>query len=454
MKFKKLKRFIKKNPFGIPIIVLSLIIILLIGLLVTPTIIQYITNEGDSGDEGDSDIINPWYLWDYATYVTTFVQEEWEEIIYVHQDGDNLTGGYSWDAAYTDLPSAIAYAAGTPFYTTLILVGAGDWDVCNPIAQVIDRQIILVGGGRDATRFLNTHPLATSVFKVEDRFSGYRFTVLFEDTCDGIVVENNIMGFMREPDINLKNVAFIPANVSVGGSPNALSLGPSNGGFFTDLHFDSLTHACSPVAINISGSFDNHFESVDIHGFKTAIRFDLNNSDYNFFHTLMIFNGSIGIDINAGNYNHFHNVGLQYIGIPFDDEVGDSFLFDINVDILYAAVQPGDLTGVLVSTGGPANTWGANTLVYDGLTNDAPFYLIAIVYEPNTAEKYGLRVSLDFGVSYIVDTIIEAKFANIAERFTFTLTRLFNAHSRVWISVKSESGGDDIDAWMIITALD
>lgn len=446
IKFNKFKKSFKKNPYIAPVIILSILIVALVAILWIPQIIQYVTYETDD----DSTTINdPWSFLISDTYIWEEIYGEYEEIIYVHQDGDNKTGGATWDDAYTDLPSAIARAQGTPFWTTLILVGAGEWDVCNPIAQLIDRNVILIGVGRDLTTFINTHPLADSVFRTTWTFKGYRFTIRLEDTCDGIVVGQDWGHLEINSDIRLENVLFT-VNVTNNGAPEGLRLEQSTLGEFNNLHFEGFCHGAM-IAINISESYDNDFSDIRIHHCKMGIMFNLNSSDYNNFDCVDIYNASIGLNIDAGNHQHFHYIEFERVGTPIDDEVGDSHWFNIFSDNLIGSIQPENLVGVDVDTSVAADTYGTDVLVCDALGSDTPYYLVAILFEADAGERYGLR--LWEGTGYFYQTVLEAKFVGQIDRWTIEIPSIFNAHSRIYCSIKSETGNDDMDVWLEIVAI-
>jgi len=450
MKFKNIKRTFKKNPFLLPITVFGIIIVILLAFLITPSIIQYITYEGDSGGGSSDDDTT---IWNFVggDSIWNEIVGEYEEIIYVHQDGDNSTAGASWSEAYTDLPSAIQRAAATPFWTTLILVGAGTWDVLQPVAQIINRNLIIVGAGIDSTIFINTHPTARAIFIVENDFSGYKFTIRYADTCDGIIAEDNILGGLFDPDLDLYDIRF-ETNVSNNGNPDALALGTSDHGKFLNLHFMGFCHG-NPTAINISNSFHNSFNNIKIEDFTTGIHINLNTSDQNYFHEIEIFNASIGLDIDAGNNQHFHHFTFEAVVIPIDDEVGDSYWFDVWTDVMLGTIQPQNLVGVDVDTNAVAALYGVDVLVLDALAFDRPYYITAILFEPDANERYRLRLWDTFTGTYFYETVIEAKFAGQVDRWTLELPRIFNAHNRIFCSIMSETGNDQMLIWIEMVAI-
>lgn len=446
-KSTKIKRKLKKNPTLLPILIIIVLIVAILCISFVPSIIQYITNEGDGGDSGDI-LDNPWYIYDYSSYVTNYVQEEFEDVIYCHSDGDNTTGGYDWEHAYTDLPSAIAYAQGTPYWTTLILMGAGTWDVLQPEAQIIDRNIILVGAGRDVTIIRNTHPIARSVFLVQDLFRGYRFSVELEDTCDGIIVEENIIGGDYEPDVNLYDINFI-TNVTTILSPQGLALGTSHTGEFKKLNFFGLSHG-TITAINISNSWNNMFEDINIFDLQVGILIEINASDNNIFRDIEIYNATLGIDIDAGNNQHFHHITFEEVLTAIDDEVGDSYWNNAHTDWELSAVSPDNLVGIDVDTNVAANVYGVDTMIFDAIAIDIPFYLIAIIFEPDAQERYEIRLWND-GI-YFFQTVVEGTIDQL-NRLEILNPIIFNAHSRIYCSIRSETGGDDMDIWVELIAI-
>ena len=100
-----------------------------------------------------------------------------------------------------------------------------------------------------------------------------------------------------------------------------------------------------------------------------------------------------------------------------------------------------------------ADTYGVNVLIHDQIGIDNPYYVLAILFEPSVGEIFGVRLSDDNGVTYFFESLMEAKFANQLDRYVMTLERIFNAHTRIWCSVKSETGGDDMNIWIEILEL-
>lgn len=444
----KIKKYFKKHPYILPI---SIIVLLLSGLLVViffPQISQYITYDGDIDD--DSTTINdPWSFLISDTYIWEEIYGEYEEIIYIHADGSNETGGRNWEEAYTDLPSAIARAQGTPYWTTLLLVGRGTWDVSNPVTQLIDRNIILIGAHRDSTKFVNYHPTASSVFTLNRDFQGFRFSVMLGDTVDGIIIEDDL-GSTEKARVRLDNIR-IHTNLTTIGNPGGLETGDTvSGGYFHNMLFSGRSHGPNTIAINVSSSRYNVFDNIIIDNFNTGILIEGNSSDANVFQDVTIGNATIGIDIDAGNDQDFHHIEFRDVTTQVDDEVGDHTWNEIEVGIWDATIWPNNLIGVAVNADGVADTYGVETLIHDCIACDEPFYVLAILFEPNAGEKFGIRLSNDFGATYFFETIIEAKFANQVDRYVFSISRIFNAHSRIWCSVKSESGGNQILIWVEI----
>ncbi|KKN36767.1 hypothetical protein LCGC14_0770270 [marine sediment metagenome] len=136
-----------------------------------------------------------------------------------------------------------------------------------------------------------------------------------------------------------------------------------------------------------------------------------------------------------------------------EDEVGNSYWYNIVTEDMIAGVVPNNLVGITINTGVGVDTYGADVLVYDGSAIDSPYYIIALIFETSAGERYGLRAWYSFSSEYIYETIIEAKFPNQIERLEATFPRLFNAHSQIYISVKSETGNDDMDVWLAIITI-
>ncbi len=431
----KLKRKMKKWKEGPLPHITIVIIVITVSILIAYIVpffqpITYVYNYGGSNYDRDGNII---YYYDLVEYT---------DRIYVHKDGDGSTGE-SWETAFSTINTAIAATSADLDDKTLIFAGLGNFDVDIAEQLDIDKNVHIVGSGRDSTIFSNSHASADFVFNVTRYFGIEHLTIFFNQSVNGINVYGN------NSDVYFTNVGFNTENHT--GTPTALRIDYGGHGEFIDVHFDGAN--TTSTAINISNSNFNHFNDIEIHEFNgTGIQIS-NNSNDNIFRFVSIIETNIGINIDGGISQHFHNIDLFKCTINIDDEVGNSYWHDIATEDMIARIIPNDLVGVTVNTAVGADTYGTDVLIFDASTIDTPYYIIALIFETSAGERYGLRAWYSFSSRYIYETIIEAKFANQIERLDATFPRLFNAHSLIYISVKSESGNDDMTVWLAIITI-
>jgi hypothetical protein len=391
------------------------------------------------------------YLYDYRTYdydddddTNYYYYEDiiYTDGIYVHKDGDSSTGE-SWETAYSTITAAITAASADLDDKTIIFVGLGTFDVNVATQLNIIKNVHIVGSGREGTIFRNSHANADYVFNVTQNFKMEECEIFFNQSCGGINIHNT-------SKINLENINF-NTEVNHTGNPEALRINGAFHGEYKDIHFDGINTAST--AINISGASHNEFTNIMIFEYNfTAIQI-CNNSEDNIFENIHILSSLVGINIDSGIGQHFHTVGINNCTVNVDDEVGNSYWHGITAETMLVAVVPDDLTGVDVNGGVGANVYGADVLVSDASASDRPYYVIAILFEPDVGERYGLRIWDTFAATYIYETVMEAKFADQIDRHTIEFPRIFNAHNQLYISIKSESGGDDMDIWLEIIAI-
>lgn len=432
----KLKKISKKNPFILPIAIIVMLIVAIIFISLAPTIIQYIT-EGDIEDESDN-ILN---YYDYSTF-TIGEGLIWEEILYVHQDG-NDDFGYDWEHAFTSINAAVARAQRTPFWTTLILVGSGTWDCFVPYYLNIDRNIIIIGTGVESTIFINSHNLATSVFRIESWFYGANFQVHFAEH-DGIVVGENLRGFWHEPKAHLNNVHF-NTNASAVAGDTGLSLETGEDGLYENLYFNG---AMEPViGINVSNTRLNTFNNLRFFLCDTsAIWFGHGGADFNHFETGYIFWSSIGIDLDFGDMNYFEDYFFNTCPIAIDDEQGNSLYINVHSDQETSHCVPIDMIGTTINTGVAANAWSVAWIEILGAAfNDMPYYITGFTFESNVAERYGIQLRDSIDLSIVTEGVYEG---TGAVYIPIENSEFFSHGTSISGRCKSESGGDSIIIWV------
>ena len=334
-------------------------------------------------------------------------------------------------------------------------MGAGIWDVFANEYQLIQKNIILMGSGRDTTIFINSHPSAKAVFRTEWKFTGYHFSIRIYNDCDGIIAGQDSGHTDYISDIHLTDIV-IKTNVTNTGTPTAITLEETEFAEMEKIDIHGYSHG-GIIGLNLSASKNGDFTNFHIDDFETGIIISGNETHDNFLKDFYIENGTIGIDINNGTYNHFHDIFLEGCTTPIDDEIGSGHFIDTFTEHMTIFIEPNDLTGVTVTGGGGANVYGADTIVYDGLGDNFPFIITSISFETSANERYGIRIwvwSPEEGAgSYIFESVLEARFANQIEHFDLDFPRTFSAHSRVFISIKSESGADTMDLWVELIEL-
>jgi len=620
---KKVNNYFRKDPYtAFLVAILILLIIITSFIFLIPTITTLITNL----TETDTDKDYNYYYYDEIPY---------DFVMYVHKDGDN-SNGETWETAYSTINIAFAKVSVDLDDKTIIFVGLGLFDVNVAYQLNITKNVKIVGSGRDATIFTNTHVQAEFVFNVtryfkmehcgilySSTFSGinvygddsdvhlnhvkfiddsneeegyYPTTYSFTDDtigeiADGFVIENlggtaNVIDTLdghdmvldvfdtegadflrvtqmftaggqesgtiewwdRVDDANLdSHTQFRDSDDGTGfllgirlddfywydGGFNYLGIGALDdtwyhiridfecgaGGYMglaadtyyfwvdgvrygsfafwwaqTDIdninfqsdaapnnyhHFvDALDYSwempsalqidygregeyedmffqgegINSVAINLLETTHNHFRDIQIHECTIGIRFNDENVDDNYFEKVDFHRNEIGIDLDAGNEQHFDNLYFCDMDYNVDDEIGDSYWYNIHTEIEEAISTPQDMVGIDVDDGG-AGIYGLDVLIYDASASDRPYYVVAVGFRPDAQEVYSLRLTENGGTTYFYETVLEARIFNQIDRFTIEFPRVFNAHSQIHCSVRSVSGGKDMDVWLEIVII-
>ncbi|KKL64887.1 hypothetical protein LCGC14_2160500, partial [marine sediment metagenome] len=425
--YKIKKFFIENYRYYIPLIIIILLIFSIFFSVLSPFIYYYITNEGDIDRDSTT------------TTTTTYTYNNiiYDDAVYVHKDGDN-SDGESWETAYTTMNVAVAVSSVDLDDMTIIFVGLGLFDVDVAEQLDINKNIHIVGSGRHGTVFSNSHILADFVFNVTRHFGIEYSSIYFNSSSGGINVYGN------NTNIQMLNMGFDTEHDNTG-TTEALRIDYGEHGRYETIHFHGEN--TTTTAINISNSDYNHFNDIEIHDFNgTGIQI-CNDSNGNIFSTIYIDGTALGLDIDSGVGQYFRNFELFNCTVNIDDEVGNSYWYNVITESMIAGITPDNLVGININTAIGADTYGLDVLVFDGSAIDSPYYIIALIFETSAGERYGFRAWYSFSSEYIYETIIEAKFANQIERLEATFPRLFNAHSQIYISIKSESGNDDMTVW-------
>ena len=226
----------------------------------------------------------------------------------------------------------------------------------------------------------------------------------------------------------------------------ALQLDSSYEGEFEDLFFRSPS--ISATAINLINTHHNHFWTIEIHESKIGVKYHDNSTFDNHFDVFNIHRSQMGLDKYAGQEQHYHHFFIDDCDWTVCDRVGDSFWYDINTDIMEGIITPDDLIGISIKTGPGAFTYAVDKTVYNATCRI--YYIVAILYEPYTKEKYTIRFTEDGGLTYFYTTIVEVKNANEVDRLIIVLPRIFNAWTEIQASAMSETGNNGVDFWLEI----
>jgi len=424
----KFKKKWKNGPLPhITIIIVVMTLAILIAYIVP--FFQPITYVYNYNDDYQSDYDRTYY----------YDLMEYTDRIYVHKDGNNTTGD-SWESAYTTFNVGYAAVSLDLDDKTIIFVGIGLFDVDCENQLNITKNIHIIGSGRDATVFTNTHASARFVFSVSRYFKIENCEIFINDTYSGIMVYGN------NTDANLVHMRFMAGSGAVD-IPFMLYLFEGGHGEYEDLHIGGTGSIV--IGIFLNGTQHNHFFDVHISRCKSGITFTWITTDENQFSWIMIYKATKGLDIRAGNKQHFMDIHFTDCVNSVDDEVGDSFWINVYTDVMLALVRPDDLNGIVVTTGG-AGAYGADVLIYDAALAavDVSFYVVAIIFEPSSKERYGIRLSL--GATIFYTTVCEAKSADEINRLIIETPMIFNSRDKIFCSVMSETGGDTVDVWIEI----
>ena len=81
------------------------------------------------------------------------------------------------------------------------------------------------------------------------------------------------------------------------------------------------------------------------------------------------------------------------------------------------------------------------------MSNTQPFHITGIVFEADTLEKYGVRLTFDGGTSYFWQGIVEAA-ADRSQRIVFSTPIQVKQGLQIAGSIRSETGGNDMLVWL------
>ena len=372
-----------------------------------------------------------------------------EDTLFVSSAGDNSDGS-SWIKAYTSLTTALDWIASNQssgqFH--LIVTGVGSFDIDTTGNPTYDENIAIVGMGRNLTTITNSNSGATCILKFTGSaiLSNLKIDV-GATSIDGILVNGTgANGFEAE------NVHF-EGDTATG----AMDLLMLDGGVKYPKIRDCFFHGVvtNTTGIHLDDCTDGLFKDNEVDDCLIGIHLDNADDDDNHFEIFEIDDCVMGIQIdNAGSTgNAFFHIYLYGCTANIDDNGTSTELFDINADSLNATLAPADLTGVVVTAAAGANNWTvADVEIRNVAAATKPFYVTGVVFEFDTLEKWGIRLTKDGGTTYFWDGILEAA-ANRSNRILFNERYLVSQGTAIECSVKSETGGNDADIWINIEVI-
>lgn len=363
--------------------------------------------------------------------------------LYVSLNGDNSDGS-SWAKAYTNVADALAASDATGLTLWLVDVGTYDVDLDGGLSMGT-KKISVLGTGL-ATLFTNTHATATYIFKSETYFEISNCQLVKDANIDGIVTHGADSVYI------IHETVFDNTSVG-GGTESAIKL---EHGVLHDIRNIVVSGVVAETTgLNICGGKWVALENVRLFSCLKGIHVNGAASDQNEFKDFRIWDCATGIDIDAGDNQLFRGIKFINNTTNVSDVVGNHFWKDIKSDTIQSYILPADLTGTNVLAGG-AGVYGADTqLVAAGaITN--PFRIVAVSYEFDAVENYGLGISVDAGSTFAFETVLETWAVDECHRFNIpdlVSSQIFNEGTRVSAKLKSETGGNNAKVWLQIVEI-
>jgi len=357
----------------------------------------------------------------------------------------NGNGGKTWTTAYTTLQAALAASSSDPDDCTLIILGphATDYDINTTGDPTYSGNYAIIGSSREWCKITNSHASATSILKFTGKIYLKNITIDCESTNNnGVIVHGtSAHGCM------LENLFFDFLHSS--GSNIALQV--SGGVQYAHLR-DIVVHGhvARTTGLLLDTFILSELDNIELHDCVTGLKITNGLSDNSIFNTILLHTCALGIDINAGNTQMFNDVTFWNCTTNIDDSVGDANWNNVKGEFP-VTIEPDDLTGVAITAGVGADTWGNDTEIRAAATSTSPFKLFSLHVEADTGEKYRIRLSADSGTSFFFDSVVEGV-ANETVRLPLNRNPncdyLFNQGIRISGSIKSETGGNDLNVWL------
>lgn len=372
------------------------------------------------------------------------------DVLYVSSAGDNSDGS-SWDKAYTSITTALDWIAANQssgeFH--LVLIGAGSFDINTTGNPTYDEKIAIVGLGQNISKITNSHASATSVLKLTG--IGYMANLMIDTgatSIDGLLLNGtSVDGY------EIDNVYF--EGDSCTGAMSLLKIdGAAEYIKVTNCKFHGV--AANTTAIHLDSCSEAWFRHIWIDTALIGIHLDNAGDDSNHFRDIHFDACTTGvqIDLAGATSNHFEDLQFYSCTTNISDSGTSTLFWDLHLLPKPAAtVTPSNLTGVTVTAGAGANTYGAAvTEIRAAASATKPYYVTGILIEPATAEKWGIALFDDGGTTAFWEGVLEQArgVANVAQREMFPDKYLCGQGTQLSAKVKSETGGNNVLIWLYL----
>lgn len=376
------------------------------------------------------------------------------DTLFVSSAGDNSDGS-SWTKAYTSPISALDWIKDNQSVgeTHLVMIGDGTFDVNttgDPEYEGIN--VTICGMGREKTNITNTHASATSILKFDDcGLSIMNLTFLTGDlNIYALYISNPGSTYLADGAI-VQNVNFRAGTPT--GAHRFVYLGDDVMRVYMDNcdFYGNVTHTTALYFNDCS-----HCVFTNLHFYICLIGFHLSSADDNLNFFKEIFFGwcdtCVQIDNAGAAGNYFNNIRFYYTYTTNMDDASTTSYYEkmIIQDSIREEFYPDNLTGVAVTAGAGANAYGAvDTEIRSAVTATKPFYLMGFCYEADTSEKWAVRIIDDTSTNYLAFVLVEGVINNLKEYY-FDEPIPIKQGEAINCSVKSETGGNVMDIWIII----
>lgn len=382
------------------------------------------------------------------------------DTLFVSSAGDDSNGS-SWTKAYTSLKTALDWVAANQSTgeTHLIMMGDGTFDMdTTGDPEYTSINVAIIGMGKNKTFLTNSHASATSILK----FNSCALTIVNltfnteNNNITGLHLDCSVGSWLNDGTV-INNVDFrllTPTGAHsflyMEGSVEKLSM--KNCSFYG---YITLT-----TGIYTDDAAFNYYENIYFYTCLIAIHFTDADDCANRFKDIYFdwCDVCIQIDIAATWGNYFENIHFNYTYTTNIDDVGGTNYYH---NLIKNAISwdyqeefyPNDLTGIPVAAGVLANAYSAaNVEIRSAAAATAPYYVKGFAYEADTGEKWGVAFEIGLGTGGQSFSIVEGV-ANELKEYYFKKPFIVRQGQSLECAVKSETGGNTMNIWLIIEAI-